>query len=114
MKTAYAIREEIRSITFKHGTEINRTDFENMFTKTKESIIFSFGGWDGKSYDGETRTARVLKSNIAGYENCKFVKVGKSIHMIDENSMILEKATGKYHPSCNWVIDVARTTTPTK
>ncbi|MGN0148618.1 MAG: hypothetical protein ACI4C7_00020 [Clostridia bacterium] len=108
MKTAYTFREEIKNITYEHGTEIRRTDFESMFTKTKESVIFSFGGWDGKSYDGEIRKARVLKSSLAGYEDCRFIKVGKSIHMIDESKMILEKATGKYNHSCNWVIDVAR------
>ena len=29
------------------------------FIKTNEKITFTFSGWDGKSYDGETRTQNV-------------------------------------------------------
>lgn len=29
------------------------------FEKTNEKITFTFGGWDGKSYNGETRTSNV-------------------------------------------------------
>ena len=35
-------------------TAITRADFENHFTKTAESVRFTFNGWDGKSYDGKT------------------------------------------------------------
>jgi hypothetical protein len=108
MRTAYTFREEIKDITIKYGTEINKSDFEMLFTRTKESVKFSFNGWDGKSYNGECRTAKILRVNFKGYENCRFIKVGNGIHMINENDMVLEKATGEYHNSCNWAINVAR------
>lgn len=89
-------------------TEITREDFECLFTKTTERITFTFHGWDGKSYDGESRTARVLRTNLPGYEDCAFIKVGKSVHLIDMEHQAAEKATGVSHPTCDWVTDVKR------
>ena len=39
----------------EYNTAITRADFEAHFTKTTESVQFTFNGWDGKSYDGESR-----------------------------------------------------------
>lgn len=92
----------------EYNTAITRVDFEANFTKTKESIIFTFNGWDGKSYDGESRRACVYRTSVKGYEDARFVKVGKSLHYIDEESSVLEKATGAFHKTVGWLVDVER------
>lgn len=91
-----------------NNTAISRADFEANFYRTTESIDFTFGGWDGKSYAGETRHARIWMCNIDGYELCEFIKVGKSIHMVYPDDKKIELATGKAHPTVGWVVDVAR------
>ena len=89
-------------------TAITRADFEAHFTKTAESVRFTFNGWDGKSYDGESRSARVYRTDIPGYEAARFVKIGRALCYIDEDSCILEKATGEYHKEAEWLVDVLR------
>ncbi len=106
MTNAYTLRN--RFTLGNYNTTITRAEFESSFTKTAESVTFTFGGWDGKSYDGESRRARVLRSNIPGYEDIRFVKVGKSIHYIMEDMMMTEKATGESHPEASWLVDVER------
>ena len=106
MTNAYAMRNLME--LGNYNTSITREAFEAHFTKTKESIRFTFNGWDGKSYDGETRTARILKTNIEGYEDIDFVKVGKAIHAIDKDHMIEEKTTGEKHPQAFWIADVLK------
>ena len=91
-----------------YNTAITREDFENFFTKTKEKVTFTFNGWDGKSYDGESRRATVYRTTIKGFEGVRLVKVGKGLHYIDENSMVVEKATGQSHPEAEWLVDVKR------
>ena len=91
-----------------YGTAITRADFEAHFTKTRESVCFTFNGWDGKSYDGESRKATVYRTNIEGYEEARFVKVGKSLHYIEEFSLIREKSTGEWHKEASWFIDVLK------
>ena len=90
----------------ENGYTISKIDFKKLFIKTNENIKFTFNGWDGKSYDGETRNAKVLKTNIKGLENLKFIKVGKGIHFI-EDTMILDKTTGTMNPQASWFIDVS-------
>ncbi len=90
------------------NTAITREDFEKAFYPTKEMVTFTFQGWDGKSYDGESRTARVWHTNLPGFEDILLVKVGKHIHMINEESSVLEKATGEYHKTVWWVVSVLR------
>ena len=89
-------------------TQISREDFERFFKKTKEKVTFTFNGWDGKSYDGESRRATVYRTTIEGYEEVRLVKVGKALHYIEESTSTLEKATGEYHPEAWWLVDVAR------
>lgn len=91
-----------------HNTAITRTDFDKAFYPTKEKITFTFDGWDGKSYNGESRTARVYRTNLSGYEGYRYVKVGKGLHMVWEDYDVLEKATGEYHKTVMWVVDVLR------
>lgn len=91
-----------------YNTSISREDFEKAFKKTKETVRFTFGGWDGKSYDGESRNAKVIRCSIPGYEDIRFIKVGKGLHYIDENWLETEKATGEKHPRAGWVIDIRR------
>ena len=90
---AYAMRNslELRN----GGTTITRAEFEAHFTKTRESIRFTFNGWDGKSYDG-------------GFEAVRLIKVGKGLHYIDEERQITEKATGEKHPEASWLVDIER------
>ena len=100
MRNTFSLRE--------YNTAITRADFEAHFTKTRESVRFTFNGWDGKSYDGESRSAKVYRTDLDGYEGARFIKVGKGLHFIDEDSMVVEKATGESHPEAEWLVDVLK------
>ena len=91
-----------------YNTAIRREDFEEFFRKTNEKVTFTFAGWDGKSYDGESRTARVYRTTVKGYEDVRFIKVGKHLCYIDEDSEIIEKATGVAHKEAEWLVEVQR------
>ena len=106
MTNAYTMRNELNLRNY--NTSITREDFEAHFTKTKESIRFTFNGWDGKSYDGESRIGRVYRTNHPGYEEVRLIKVGKHLCYIDEDRMITEKATGEHHPEASWLVEVER------
>ena len=106
MTNAYELRNHF--FLEDYNTAIIREDFETFFKKTKEKVTFTFGGWDGKSYDGESRTATVYRTNIKGYENVRLIKVGKGLHYIEEDRMVIEKATGESHPEASWLVDVKR------
>ena len=106
MTNAYTMRNLME--LGNYNTSITREAFEAHFTKTKESVRFTFNGWDGKSYDGESRKARVLRTSIPGYEGIRFIKVGKSLHYIMEDEMRVEKTTGESHPEASWLVDVER------
>ena len=106
MKNVYAMRNELS--LREYNTAITRADFEGLFKKTGERIRFTFNGWDGKSYDGESRCASVYRTSMKGYEDARFVKVGKGLHYIDEDSSVLEKATGESHKEAEWLVDVLR------
>ena len=101
---------ELRNYFFleDYNTAILREDFERFFTKTKEKVTFTFNGWDGKSYDGESRRATVYRTTIKGFEGIRLVKVGKGLHYIDEDSAVVEKATGESHPEAEWLVDVKK------
>lgn len=60
-------------------------------TKTTEKITFTLNGWDGKSYDGETRVSNVYTTK---FSDKKFVKVGKHFFVV----------TDKMHPVTNAAI----------
>ena len=100
MRNAFSLRE--------YNTAITRADFEAHFIKTRESVRFTFNGWDGKSYDGESRSARVYRTDLEGYEDARFGKVGKHLHYLDEDSSVLEKTTGEYHKEAEWLVDVLK------
>ena len=106
MRNIYMLRNEFSLKNY--NTEITREDFAAHFTKTKEWIEFTFNGWDGKSYDGESRRAHVYRTDIPGYEDARFIKVGKGLHYIDEESGVLEKAIGAFHKEAEWLVDVGR------
>ena len=106
MMNIYELRNTFNLREF--NTAVTREDFEAFFTKSNESICFTFNGWDGKSYEGESRKARVYRCNVKGYEDARFVKVGKHLHYIDEESSVLEKATGEYHKEAEWLVDVLK------
>ncbi|HUM61192.1 MAG TPA: hypothetical protein PLA31_07105 [Clostridia bacterium] len=104
MKNIYAMRNEFT--LHEYNTAITREDFEKHFTKTKEKVRFTFAGWDGRSYDFESRSASVYRTDIKGFEDARFIKVGKHVHYIMEDDMRVEKATGEAHPTASWLVDV--------
>jgi hypothetical protein len=106
MKNIYRLRNDLTLID--HNTAITREEFEAHFTKTREKVRFTFNGWDGKSYDGESRSAKVIRTNLPGYEEVRLVKVGKHLCYIEEDTSILEKATGEKHPEASWLVEVER------
>ena len=106
MTNAYTLRNHFT--LGNYNTTITRSEFEAHFTKTRETVTFTFGGWDGKSYDGESRRAKVLRTDIPGYEDIRFIKVGKHLHYIMEDEMRVEMATGESHPEASWLVDVER------
>ena len=103
---AYTMRNlmELRN----ENTAITRSEFEAHFTKTRESVRFTFNGWDGRSYDGERRTGRVYRTDLPGYEAVRLIKVGKHLCYIDEERLVTEKATGEKHPEAGWLVEVER------
>lgn len=90
------------------NTSISREAFEKHFTRTSEKVTFTFNGWDGKSYEGETRTASIYRVDIDAFADLRFIKVGKSIHCINDNYQKVEMAIGIAHPTTDWVIDVRK------
>lgn len=106
MMNAYTLRNHF--FLKDYNTAITREDFEAHFTKTKEKVTFTFNGWDGKSYDGESRTASVYRTDIKGYESVRLIKVGKGLHYIEEDRDVLEKVTVLTHKSASWLVDVRR------
>ena len=106
MKNTYTLRNQLNLIDY--NTAITREDFEQHFTKTREKVRFTFNGWDGKSYDGESRNAKVIRTNLPGYEEVRLIKVGKHLCYIEEDRMITEKATGEQHPEASWLVEVER------
>ena len=41
-------------------------------------------------------------------EGVRFIKVGKHLHYIDEDSSVTEKTTGIAHKEAEWLIDIKR------
>jgi len=105
MKNTWNLREEFKLID---RIAITRETFESSFFKTKERITFTFNGWDGKSYDGESRNAYVYRTNVPGYEDARFIKVGKGLHYIEDDHEVIEKATGIAHKAASWLVDVRK------
>ena len=97
----FEMRKKLNLINY--DCDITREDFD----ATDAKVVFTFNGWDGKSYDGETRTAKVYKTKVEGYERATFVKVGKAVHYITDY-LVVEKATGFAHPTANWLVNVAK------
>ena len=83
------------------------------FVKTSEKIEITFNGWDGKSYDGETRKMNVWVHPL--HQGKKFVnkkqggfqRIDGSHYRIDAffevtDNMVVEKATGIAHPEVEY------------
>ena len=90
--------------------------------KTSEKIEVTFNGWDGKSYDGESRKMNVWISNTHPGKKFVYKRQGGfqswdgTTYKIDAifevtDKMILNKATGEYHPEVEyyWSEDVPYT-----
>lgn len=108
MKAPWELRAELHLID--RGTAITRDEFDRTFSKTNETIEFSFYGWDGKSYDGETRRAKIYRTSLPGFEDMRFIKVGKGLHYVEEDHDVVEKATGLTHKGVSWLVDVLQKT----
>ena len=106
MKNTYTLRNQLNLIDY--NTAITREDFEKHFTKTHKKVRFTFNGWDGKSYHGESRNASVYRTDFEGFEDERFIKVGNHLCYIDDERSILEMATGDYHPEAEWLVEVKR------
>ena len=106
MKNAYELRNHF--FLEDYNTSITRADFERVFTRPKEKVTFTLHGWDGKRYDGESRRATVYRTSIRGFEDVRLGKVGKGLHYIDEDNLVVEKATGQAHPEAEWLVDVKK------
>lgn len=65
-------------------------------------------GADQNGYRRLHEVSRLPIVGIKGFEGVRLVKVGKGLHYIDENSMVVEKATGQSHPEAEWLVDVKR------
>ena len=105
-KNVYTMRNEFTLL--EYNTAITREEFEKHFTRTREKVRFTFNGWDGASYRGESRNASVYRADIEGFEDVRFVKVGKGLHYIDEERMVLEQETGENHPEAEWLVNVLK------
>lgn len=78
------------------------------FVKTSEKVEVTFNGWDGKSYNGETRKMNVWTSKTHPDKKFVYARVGgfesiqggkykvDAVFEITEN-MVVEKATGIAH-----------------
>lgn len=90
--------------------------------KTSEKVEVTFNGWDGKSYNGESRKMNVWVANT--HPGKKFVYLRKGgfeswqngTYKIDAifevtDRMILNKKTGEYNPEAEyyWSIEVPYT-----
>ena len=106
MKNTYSLRNEFTLL--EYNTAITREEFEKHFTRIRDKVRFTFNGWDGKSYAGESRTAGVYRTDIEGYSDVRFVKVGKHLCYIDEESLVTEKVTGEKYPEAEWLVDVLK------
>ena len=84
------------------------------FIKTNEKVDVTFNGWDGKSYDGETRKLNVwLCDKIPSKKFVNLARVGGferidgSHYSIDAffeitDNLVVEKATGIAHPEVEY------------
>ena len=106
MINPYRMRSEFNLRDY--NTAITREDLEKHFTKTRKKARFTFNGWDGASYHGESRNASVYRTDIKGYEDARFVKVGKGLYYIAEDSLVREEPTGESHPVASWLVNVLR------
>lgn len=68
---------------------------------------FTFNGWDGKSYNGESRVAASTAATFPAMR-IAFVKVGKALHYIDTEYQVVNKLTGEAHPTAGWLVDVLK------
>ena len=81
---------------------------ERATTARAERPRFTTQTFRDSSYDGESRNARVYRTNLPGFEAVRLIKVGKGLHYIDEERQITEKATGEKHPEASWLVDIER------
>lgn len=83
------------------------------FIKTKEMATVTFNGWDGKSYDGESRRMAVWTSKThpgkkfvnkrqGGFERIDGSRYSIDAFFVITDNMVVEKATGKAHPEVDY------------
>lgn len=83
------------------------------FKKTNEKIQVTFNGWDGKSYDGESRRMAIwVNPNIpgkkfvnkrqGGFERWDGTHYSIDAFFVVTDHMVVEKATGEEHPEVDY------------
>lgn len=83
------------------------------FVKTNEKIEVTFNGWDGKSYNCETRKMNVwvcdkmpgrkfVNTRKGGFERCDGKHYSIDAFFAVTDRMVVEKATGIEHPEVDY------------
>ena len=83
------------------------------FVKTNEKVEVTFNGWDGKSYDGETRRMAVwtcdklpgkkfVNTRQGGFVRFDGKRYSIDAFMLITDNMVVEKATGIAHPEVEY------------
>ena len=84
------------------------------FVKTSEKVEITFNGWDGKSYNGETRKLNVWKcerhpgkrfvnlARVGGFERIDGSHYSIDAFFVVTDRMVVEKATGIAHPEADY------------
>ena len=93
--------------TTNGGGTMSKDDFLKHFIKTNKKVRYTFGGWDGHSYNGESRNGTIYKTDIKGFENEDFIVFRNSVHYVMYNDMIEDKVNGGEHPTVSWFVDVS-------
>lgn len=83
------------------------------FIKTNEKAVVTFNGWDGKSYDGESRRMSVwthpahpdkkfVNKRQGGFERIDGTHYSIDAFFVITDHMVIEKATGIEHPEVDY------------
>ena len=83
------------------------------FVKTSEKVEVTFNGWDGKSYNGETRKMAVwtcdkmpgkkfVNARKGGFQQFDGKRYSIDAFFVVTDNMVVEKATGIAHPEVDY------------
>ncbi len=86
-----------------YGALIPKQAYEDHFRRTRTDITFTFAG-----HGGESKTSKIIRTDLPGFEDLKFVKVGRALYCIDEEDTVNDPETGEKVPTAKWIADVQR------